>query len=224
MSAARVLREPDPESAARTSAALLAGAVNEALSTRGAAHLALSGGSTPRRCYQLLGPLVGDWRAAQVWFCDERCVPPDDPQSNFRLAREELTAPGATWHRMQGQLGPDAGAAAYERELADVVLDAALLGIGDDGHTASLFPRHVELDAPGRVVGVTGAPKPPPGRISLTLPALGGARALVLLVSGHEKAPALAAALGEPSRDVPASLLARDHLTVVATTDALPAS
>jgi len=211
----------DSEAASLAAATLLARAVDETVATRGAAHLALSGGSTPRRCYELLGPLVEDWRAVHLWFCDERCVPPDDPLSNSRMAREALDAPGATWHRIPGELGAAAAAAAYERELADVVLDAALLGIGEDGHTASLFPGHPALAAAGRAVAVHDAPKPPPERVSLTLQALNGARELVLLVTGREKAPALAAALAEPSRSVPASLLARARLTVVATRDAL---
>ncbi len=196
-------------------------ALHEAVSLRGAAHLALSGGSTPVRCYELLAKLVEDWRPVHLWFCDERCVPPEDERSNLRLARRTLGAPEATWHRVAGERGPDAAAAAYERELGDIVLDAALLGIGEDGHTASLFPGHPALRARGRAVGVHDAPKPPQGRVSLTLPTLAGTRLLVMLVTGPEKAQALAGALAEPSPLVPASLLAREHLTVVASRDAL---
>ena len=159
-----------------------------------------------------------------IWLCDERCVPADDERSNLRLAREKLgpAAQAARWHAVDGELSPPDGARAYERELGDVVLDVALLGIGPDGHTASLFPGDAALDAPGRVAGVSDAPKPPPGRVSLTLATLNAARSLVLLVTGREKAPALSATLGAPDAATPASLLARERLTVVASQDALP--
>lgn len=221
MSAAHVRREPDADAAALTAATLVASAVAEALTERGTAHVALSGGSTPVRCYELLGTLVTDWRMVQLWFCDERCVEPDHADSNFRLASAALQAPRATWHRIAGEAGPHAATADYERQLTGVTLDAALLGLGEDGHTASLFPRHPALHASGRAVAVTDAPKPPPERVSLSLGTLNQARHLVLLVTANAKAPALAAALSAPSPDAPASLLSRDHLTVVTTVDAL---
>ena len=170
-----VEREPDAGAAARRAAQLLAGAIGEALAQRGAAHVALSGGNTPRVTYIALGPLVPDWRGVHLWFADERCVGPDDPESNARLVRETLAAEGAVTHRMQGELGAEAAASAYERELADVVLDIVLLGIGEDGHTASLFPHNPVLDAAGRVAPVHDSPKPPPDRITLTRGALDGA-------------------------------------------------
>ena len=169
MSAAHVRREPDADAAALTAATLVASAIAEALTERGTAHVALSGGSTPVRCYELLGTLVTDWRMVQLWFCDERCVEPDHADSNFRLASAALQAPRATWHRIAGELEAQDAASAYARELGDVVLDAALLGIGEDGHTASLFPGNAALEARGRAVAVTDAPKPPPERVSLTL-------------------------------------------------------
>lgn len=221
MSAPKLHTAADAESASRLAADLLAAEIGEALALRGAAHIALSGGDTPRRCYELLGGLVPGWRGVHLWFCDERCVAPDDERSNYRLARETLSAPEAFWHRVQGELGPGPAAAAYERELGDVVLDAALLGIGADGHTASLFPDHPALSATGRAVAVEDAPKPPPGRVSLTLETLAGARSLVLLVTGAGKSRALKAALAQRSPRTPASLLAREHLTVVASADAL---
>jgi len=216
-----VLREPDAGAAARRAATLLAEAIGEALAQRGAAHVALSGGTTPRVTYVALGPLVPDWRGVHLWFADERCVGPDDPESNARLVRETLVAEDAVTHRMQGELGAEAAASAYERELADVVLDVVLLGIGEDGHTASLFPDNPVLDAAGRVAPVHDSPKPPPDRITLTRATLDGARQRLLLVTGAGKAPALAGALGAPSRHVPSSLLSRDGLTVVADAAAL---
>ena len=223
MRAAAVERLADADAAARRAADLLAAAVTEALAQRGAAHLALSGGRTPRATYTQLGPLLPRWDGVHVWFADERCVGPQDPDSNARLVRETLVAPGAVVHRMQGELGADDAARAYERELGDVVLDAVLLGLGEDGHTASLFPGNVALDADGRVAGVHDAPKPPPDRVTLTRATLDGARNRILLVTGAGKAQALAGTLGDPSTAVPGSLLRRDGLVVLADRPALGA-
>jgi len=148
-------------------------------------------------------------------------VGPDDAESNARLVRETLVAPGATVHRMQGELGAATAARVYERELADVVLDLVLLGLGEDGHTASLFPGNPALEAGGRVAAVHGSPKPPPDRVTLTRATIDGARARLLLVTGAGKAAALAGALGPATPAVPASLLRRSGLTVVADTAAL---
>ncbi len=217
-----LLREPDPEAAAQRAAHELAAGVQEALSTRGAAHIALSGGRTPKRAYELLGPLVEDWKGAHVWFADERCVGPDDPDSNARMVRETLRAPGAVVHRMRGELGAVEAAAAYSRELGDVVLDVVLLGLGEDGHTASLFPDNAALGLSGaRAVAVHDSPKPPPERISLSLQTINNARRLILLVTGEDKADALAAALSEPTPSTPASLLRGEALDVIADAAAL---
>lgn len=214
---------PDDAAAAARAAELLAAAIGEALAQRGAAHVALSGGRTPRVTYAHLGPLVPDWRGVHLWFADERCVGADDPESNARLVRETLVAPGAVTHRIAGELGAEAAAHAYERELGDIVLDAVLLGLGEDGHTASLFPGNPVLEGTGRVAPVHGAPKPPPDRVTLTRATIDGARNRVLLVTGAGKAAALAAALGDPSTEVPGSLLRRDGLVVVADPPALAA-
>ena len=154
--------------------------------------LVLAGGSTPQRAYRLLRPGPA-WGRVAVLFGDERCVPPDDPESNYRMAREALLdrVSPATVHRMAGELGAEEGA----RRYADVVegygtLDLVLLGVGPDGHTASLFPGAPELSADGAVCPVHGAPKPPPDRISLTLPALRAARRVVIVVTGADKADA----------------------------------
>jgi 6-phosphogluconolactonase len=166
--------------------------------------------------HTLLDGQLDDWTGVHLWYGDERCVPFDDPDSNHGQVRARLRAPGAVWHPMPGPSGPQAGAAGYERELADVVFDLTHLGMGPDGHTASLFPDHPVLDAPGRAAGVSDSPKPPPERITLTLAALNGSRRIVLLVTGAEKADALARALGEPDRGTPASLLEARRLTVLA--------
>jgi 6-phosphogluconolactonase len=211
----------DEEEAAHRVAEVLATAIESARAVRGVAHLALSGGSTPKLAHHKLGPRVGDWEGVHIWFADERCVGPDDPESNARLVRETLDAPGATVHRVRGELGPEAAAAAYAEEFDDVVLDAALLGMGPDGHTASLFPGHPALNADGAVVAVRDAPKPPPERVSLTLGTLNDARRLVLLVTGEGKADALARVVAGPDPAIPASLLERGRVEIVADEAAL---
>ncbi|CAB4934883.1 unannotated protein [freshwater metagenome] len=215
MDAARIITVTDAEAAAAAAAGALAAAIGAALAQRGAAHVALSGGTTPRRAFELLGPLVPHWSGVHVWFADERCVGPDHPESNARLVRETLAAPGAEVHRIEGELGAEAAAAAYEQRLADVVLDLVLLGLGEDGHTASLFPQNPALDAAGRVAPVHDAPKPPPDRVTLTRATIDGARARLLLVTGAGKAGALALTLGTPDRATPASLVRRAQLDVI---------
>jgi 6-phosphogluconolactonase len=208
---------------------------------RGSAHVALSGGRTPARTYELLARSAETWQSVHVWFADERCVAPQDEQSNFRLARELLLDPAgidsSRVHRMRGELGPDEGAALYADELltglpreahshngaAQPVLDVIVLGIGEDGHVASLFPDAPTLaDHAATCLGVRDSPKPPPQRITLSLSVLQAARRCVLLATGAEKAVALAAMLGEPTAHVPASLLARERLEVIADDAASP--
>jgi 6-phosphogluconolactonase len=208
------------------------------------AHLALSGGSTPARTYELLAGELDDWDGVEVWFADERCVPPEDQESNYRLAAETLLHPAgidpARVHRMEGELGPEEGACRYADALqANVspddsgpssstalpVLDLIVLGIGPDGHVASLFPGAPTLDAGEHAIclPVNDSPKPPPERITLSLAVLRAARRCLLLATGAGKADAIAAALAEPSRHVPASLLERKRLTVIVDDAASPA-
>jgi 6-phosphogluconolactonase len=217
-----VIRYTDAEEVAARSADAIATAVAAARATRGVAHLCLTGGTTPRRCYQLLGPLLDSWEDVHLWYGDERCVPPDDPESNAGMVREALVAPGAVEHRMRGELGPVRGAEEYAVELGDTVMDVTLNGMGPDGHTASLFPNHPLLDAHGVAAGITDSPKPPPERITLTLPKLNSSRRIVLLVSGEGKSEALARVMAGPDRSVPASLLDRSKLLIMADNAALP--
>jgi len=160
----------------------------------GARTLVLAGGTTPRRAYELLAGMDVKWGRVTVLFGDERCVAPEDPESNYRMARESLldrVAP-ATVHRMPAELGPEEGARLYSSVVAGLEpLDLVILGLGPDGHCASLFPGHRALQAPGWAVAVRGAPKPPPDRVSLTLAALRGARRVIFLATGAEKAEAL---------------------------------
>jgi 6-phosphogluconolactonase len=174
----------------------------------GARTLVLAGGTTPQRCYELLAAADVKWGRVTVLFGDERCVPPDDPESNYRMARAALldrVAP-ATVHRIAGELGPDEAAARYDPIVAGLApLDVVLLGAGEDGHTASLFPGHPEVQAQGWAVAVRNAPKPPPDRVSLTLPALRGARHVIVLATGAGKADAVAKAR---RGDVPSGMIA----------------
>ena len=155
---------------------------------------------------------------------DAGIVAPDDEESNYRMVHERLVVPGAEIHRCRGELGPDAAAAEYADALRDVVLDVALLGMGPDGHTASLFPGNEALRAEGIAAGVRNAPKPPPERVTLTLPYLNSARRIVLLTTGEAKAPALARVVAGPDEATPSSLRARDRLEIVADEAALSGS
>ena len=196
----------DEEAAAAATAERLAEAARAGL------EIALTGGSTPRRAYELAAAREPDWSRAGAWWGDERAVPPDDERSNYRLARESLldrlTRPPRV-HRIRGELDPADAAAEYERELGDTRLDLVLLGIGPDGHVASLFPEAPTLDErERRVVAAKAGLEPFVPRVTLTLPVLCAARAVLFLVTGEEKAEAARAAFAdEPSPRTPASLV-----------------
>jgi 6-phosphogluconolactonase len=230
---------PDAETVAERAAAHIARQLRDAREQRGVAHLALSGGTTPGRTYELLGAAPEELSGVEVWFADERCVAPEDAESNYRLAAETLLEPAHVApervHRMRGEAGPEEGARLYAEalahELGDAgagappVLDVIVLGIGPDGHVASLFPGAATLDAGADAVclGVRDSPKPPPERITLSLATLRAARECMLLATGASKADAVAAMLAEPSHHVPASLLRRERLTVMLDDAAAPA-
>lgn len=220
MSEARLTHCADREEVARTIAVSLATAAKDAVDVRGVAHLVLAGGTTPLRAYELLGPLLDGWQGVHLWYGDERCVPFNDPDSNHGAAIERLRLPGAVFHPMPGELGPFEGARDYETELGDTVFDLVLLGLGPDGHTASLFPGHPLLESREHVAGIDDSPKPPPQRITLTLPSINAARCIVLAVAGDDKADALRRVIDKPSARTPASLLKRDKLEIVCDEDA----
>ena len=182
-------------------------------------HIALTGGSTPKAAYTRAAELDADWSRCEFWFGDERCVEPDHQHSNYKMAHDALLSkiePGAV-HRMQGELGPEDGAMSYERELKGVfeedipALDLILLGLGPDGHCASLFPNNPELGIRDRAVAGVEQPGMAPlvPRITLTLPMLNAGKRVVFLVSGDEKAEADARAFGSNRQtpEVPSSLL-----------------
>ncbi len=209
----RVLADADELAQAAAEPVLLH--AHEAIATRGRFHLALSGGSTPRRAYAELARLDPEagferWHA---WFGDERCVPPEDEHSNHRMAAASgllARLPAAQVHRMRGEAPvPAREAERYARELCTELglpprLDLVLLGLGPDGHTASLFPGTPALDAAGWVT-VARSPGAPSGRLTLTFPTLTEARSVLFLVAGADKAEALSRSLGSSSgADLPA--------------------
>ena len=216
-----VTRVESVEEAAVVAAEVLGTEIASARTVRGEAHVALSGGSTVGAAYRLLGEELRDWTGVHLWYGDERVVPHDDPESNHRLATGTLLAHEAVWHPLAVELGCEGAAAAYAEELGDTVLDIAINGMGPDGHTASLFPGHPELDAEGVAVCVRDSPKPPSDRVTLTLGKLNEARRILMVVTGEQKAEMLARVLAGPDPELPASLLARDRLEIVADDAAL---
>ena len=165
--------------------------------------VALAGGSTPKMTYEILareygGPEDLDWSKVHAFFGDERSVPPDHEDSNYRMAREALLShvPVGSVHRMRGEMEPREAAALYEEELEEFfggppVLDLVLLGIGEDGHTASLFPDTPALDARDRWAVENPVEKLNTTRLTLTVPAVDAARKVAFLVAGEGKAEAL---------------------------------
>ena len=203
---------------ARACAAMLVGFA------AGGGHIVLTGGSTPRAAYgefvEAVRTVGIDVSGCTMWFSDERCVPPEDDRSNYGLVRDALLEPlgdlpHPTVRRVRGELGPHDAASEYERELRDAGpprFDLVLLGIGPDGHLASMFPDQESLSERSRlVVGVEQAGlEPYVPRVTLTFPALVNARQIVFLATGESKAKAVAAAFGpdaKPDPHIPSSLL-----------------
>jgi 6-phosphogluconolactonase len=227
----------DSATVAERAAVHVATVLERARAERGVAHLGLSGGTSPGLTYELLSRRPEDLADTELWFADERCVGPESEESNYRLARDTGLAGGAVSddrvHRMRGELGPGPGAEDYatllSQRLGDggtPILDLLILGIGPDGHIASLFPGSASLRAGEETIclGIDDSPKPPPERITLSLAVLNAARGCLLLATGAGKADAIDAMLGEPSDHVPASLLRRERLTVIVDDAAAPDS
>ena len=221
MSDPTVSRCADADAVADRVAQVLATAIDAARAVRGEAHVALSGGSTVAHVYDRLGALVPDWSDVHLWYGDERVVPLDDEESTHRLATEHLDAPGATWHPVAVDRGVEGAAEAYAAELGDTVLDVALNGMGPDGHTASLFPGFPQVGQEGVCLAVRDSPKPPPERVTLTLAKFNEAHRILLVVNGADKAQMLARVIAGPEPEVPASLLDRGKLEIVADEEAL---
>ncbi|UQN07756.1 6-phosphogluconolactonase [Deinococcus sp. QL22] len=183
---------PTPELTAAAAAEAFAQTARAAVRDRGAFHVALSGGSTPKLMYKVLRDMPEmPWQSVHIYFSDERSVGPDSPESNYRLAQDELLnhvpVPTAQVHRMGGEVQPlDAAAEAYAA-LLPTQLDAVLLGMGDDGHTASLFPGTGALGATGRVAS-NFVPRLNTGRLTFTYAEINAARERWILVTGAGKA------------------------------------
>jgi 6-phosphogluconolactonase len=187
-----------------------------AIRARGACALGLSGGRTPEPAYCELASAPGvDWTRVSVFFADERAVPPEDPESNYRMVHGALLCrvpiPGANVHRMEAER-PDRDAAAreYERALPPA-LDILLLGVGPDGHTASLFPGSPALEERRRLVLPVIGTKAPVERLTITPPVIEAARRLAVAATGEDKAEAVARAFegAATAKEVPASLARR---------------
>lgn len=194
----------DAEAVARYAADSLAWRIGDARDLGEDVHIALAGGRTPRRAYELLADIEGSWRHVHLWLGDERCVPDRDPESNAQMVRESLYANARdeppSLHALRRPEQAEDAAWLYGLDMRELVpggvFDIVLLGMGPDGHTASLFPGHPALHATqAPCVAVRGAPKPPPERVTLTLTVLRRARFTLLLVTGEDKREALARAL-----------------------------
>lgn len=205
-----------PAAFPRRAATWLAETMLDVLTARGRCTLALAGGTTPRPVYAALAgsDLVAgiDWGRVDVYFGDERAVPPQDAASNFRMAMEALLSkvaiPPTQIHRMEGERADlEAAASAYALQLP-AALDVLILGIGDDGHTASLFPGSPALAERQRRVMVVESPKPPRRRLTITPPVIAAARHVAVLVTGRDKAATVARALNSetPANEIPAAL------------------
>lgn len=176
--------------------------------------IVLAGGTTPTRCYELLAERPINWGRVSVLFSDERCVPPDHEESNFKTANNSLlqAVSPATVYRMAGEIEPSVAAEEYNAIVNMVApLNLVLLGIGPDGHTASLFPGSRILQSHRWVEAVFDSPKPPPQRITLTLRALRSALRVIILVTGTDKADALRQAL---KGEVPAGMIPNEEWLV----------
>lgn len=208
---------PSAEAMALASARLFAAKVEQAVERRGVARVAISGGSTPKRTFQLLadpaGPFAATvpWSRVQLFWVDERCVGPEDPESNYGVARGLLLSkvgiPEKNVFRMEGELDPEAAAARYESTLrngmklegAEVpAFDLVTLGMGPDGHTASLFPHTEGLNEMGRLAIANHVPQKDTWRITLTWPVINQAAEVVFEVEGAGKAEILAEVLTGP--------------------------
>ncbi|HEY1207909.1 MAG TPA: 6-phosphogluconolactonase [Terracidiphilus sp.] len=209
--------EPDPAALARHAAQYFVEMAGEAVERHGRARVALSGGATPKAAFELLADPAQPWRNRMPWqaldlyWVDERSVPPDHADSNYRMTREALLdhvpLRPEQIHRIEGELEPQAAAARYESELRNSFrlegaeiprFDLVALGLGSDGHTASLFPHTEALNEMSSLVAANFVPQKDAWRITLTWPVINHARSIFFLVSGEDKAAVLREVLTGP--------------------------
>ncbi len=218
--------EKTREELAKFAAEQLVEFLSRAIIERGSGSLVLSGGETPRRVYQILGspPLSGwlEWSRVHIFFGDERMVPPNDPDSNYGMAHRELIErvpiPAENVHRIQGELSPEHAAMEYANELRMKYeaefprFDCILLGIGEDGHTASLFPGTEALNELEKAAVPLFVPRLKAWRVTLTFPVINSAREIIFLAEGEKKSSIVQKVIesAKPSTDFPATMV-RPH-------------
>ncbi len=211
----------DPAAVASTAAKRIVDLAEDAIATRGSFSIALSGGSTPKALFQLLAaePYLKriDWKNWKIYFGDERCVPPTHPDSNFRMASEAMLTkvpiPPDQIHRMKGELDPQQAATEYgqllKQNFGDGGLDIILLGMGDDGHTASLFPKTAALNETHHRCVANFVEKLGVWRITMTAPFINRARQIIIMATGAAKADRLHQVLDGPpdTQNLPIQLI-----------------
>lgn len=222
------------DAVAEHAARLIARWIADSRRDHGVVHVALAGGRTPGATYRRLAALVDDWSDVHLWLGDERLVPAGDPLANIHAIRRDLVLPAAIpadqVHPVVTGLSADAAAADYERQIRAALpappgratprFSLVLLGLGEDGHVASLFPGGAGLATDRVCVGVTDAPKPPARRISLSLGAINAAARRLVIATGAAKTEPLARALSGAEPASPAALLAPVDTVVIVDADA----
>jgi 6-phosphogluconolactonase len=188
----------EPTALEQAAARFILECAEQAIAERGVFSIVLAGGSTPQGIYRRLCSAKTDWLAWRVWFGDERCLPPEHPERNSRMARvawlDHVPIPPTHIHIIPAELGPEEGAKRYARELASLgEFDLVLLGLGEDGHTASLFPGGAweQVASWPDAIPIHDAPKPPPVRVSMSPARLSQASRVLFLVGGDGKGQAL---------------------------------
>lgn len=215
-----VVKLKDAEAVARAGAAAVVDAAFKSIHEHGSCRLVLAGGRTPKLTYELLATEMRDevdWRRVTFYFGDERCVPPDDARSNYRMAKESLFDPlkigPETVRRIAGELPPEEGASEYDDEIRQLKaervpsFELTILGMGAEGHTASLFPGSPILAEHSRMAAAANVVADPPERITMTPGALALSKQIIFMISGAEKAPALAQVFQDGS-ELPAAQVA----------------
>ncbi len=211
-------------------AAEISGMINRAAGRRNAFNIALSGGSTPKLLYSVLGDIYGkttDWKHVHIFWGDERCVPPDNEESNYRMSRlallDKIDIPESNIHRIRGEASPEREAVRYAGEIKKItgsfkdlpMFDLIILGLGEDGHTASIFPAGRELLFSEKICEVASHPVSGQKRVTLTGPVINNALNIAFLVTGTAKANVVAEIIEKPGAvSYPAALIEPVHGTL----------